>query len=123
MGYWDGEWVIGETEEGPVVCLAEDDDKPHVSIYADKAISKEREQRDQRLMCEEIMKFLNGGTRPAWVADLDKFGECGLFSPCGSYVIATGPYIESEAIDGEFDWDETPESVAARKELIGHIFK
>lgn len=122
MSFW-GEWTIGETEDGPVVCLVEKNKKPHVSVYADKAVSKEREQRDQRIMCNEIKDFLNGGKRPAWVADLDKFGEFGLFSPCGSYVIATGPYIESEAIDGEFDWDETPESVAARKELIGHIFK
>lgn len=120
MGFW-GSWAIGETEEGPIVCLIDDDAKPHVSVYADKAINEAREQRDQRLMCEEIVEFLNGGKRPAWVADLDRFGEFGLFSPCGSYVIATGPYVSSDS--DEFEWDESEEAVANRKELIGHIFK
>lgn len=65
--------------------------RPYLQIQSDVGTDAERERRDRELMCDEIVRYLNGGEPPVWLDDMERTGLDTLSSPEGAFINAYGP--------------------------------
>lgn len=89
--------------------------RPYLQIQSDVGTDAERERRDRELMCEEVVRYLNGGEPPIWLADMERTGLESLSSPEGAFINAIGPLKQK---NGKLEQCKDQASLENRTHLI-----
>lgn len=71
--------------------------------------------------CEALADFLNGGARPRWLDDMERYGERMLRGTDGSFVQATGPMYDADPPRLNWCEREDASAVDARARLIDRL--
>lgn len=76
---------------------------PWLTVYGPKPVGPVDDEGDDAqaiknryAMCDGLKEFLNGGKRPAWLADMRRTAEETLMGDDGSRIDATGPTCKDD---------------------------
>ena len=118
-----GEWEVRSYQSGTMnVSLKIEQRKPWLYVFADKATDEDRQDRERYEMCEQLAAFLNGGDRPAWLADMIRTKEEAAYSLAGASIMATGPMFDRDPPNLHWDQDESDDAKNDRARLMDVLF-
>lgn len=118
-----GEWQPQFYGSGTtIVVLKQYKHKPYLYVYADVGLDDDRTQGDRYLMCQQLADYMNGGERPAWLADFERLTETTAKSLAGGQIYSTGPSIDKDPPKLHWVQDESDEAQSDRARLMDVLF-
>ena len=118
-----GEWDCAFYGSGTtIVTLKEHQHRPWLYVYADAAISESRYMADRFAMCYALRDFMNGGSRPPWLDDLERRSETTADSPMGASISATGPLVDRNPPACDWWTDDSDDAANDRARLMDALF-
>lgn len=118
-----GEWEPAFYGSGTtLVRLKGAERKPWLYIYSDSAIDEDRWMRDRYQMCYDLTAFMNGGARPAWLSDFERTGETQVVSLSGGSITATGPMVDADPPNLNWQQDDSEDAKSDRARLMDAMF-
>ena len=106
-------WIHMSYGSGTQVVTSDDPKRPHYYVYAD-----ERSE-----VCEELMDFMNGGVRPAWLNKLTRESPTSCTGPDGIKIYTTGPMVLPAKDNGSLNWKSESDKELERIMLIDFLMK
>lgn len=118
-----GEWHVRSYHSGTMnVEIKSLLRKPWLYVFADHAADEDRQQRERYQMCEQLAAFLNGGARPAWLADMIRTSGTVAVSLAGASISAIGPVIDRDPPNLDWVDDESDDAKDDRARLMDALF-
>lgn len=119
-----GEWKLVLWKSGNMIVHQMDiPNKPWISVYADPLPSEHDQSRNRVEMCNQIVKWMNGGIRPIWLDDFERLKDDYLISITGAEIFATGPVISYKPSKTFWEIDDSKKSKEDRKILLDVLTK
>lgn len=114
-------WIHQLFESGTQIVRRDDSEGPWLYVYGPAGEDEGSTDRNRYHTCDQLMNFLNGGPRPAWLDDLDRVNETALEGPDGTRIDATGPMVDRDPPNLQWWNDESDEAKDARARLIDRL--
>ena len=83
---------------------------------------EDRYYRDRQKVCQDVCDYLNGGSRPAWLDDLERTTEIHAESLDGTSISACGPMFDADPPHLNWRTDESDDAKNARARIMDLVF-
>lgn len=93
--------------------------EPWLYVYGPANPDEAKYVRDRMQLCYDLAAYLNGGSRPAWLADMDRISEREAIDLDGTSVTATGPLYDADP--PRLVWRERGDDDDARARLMDRL--
>jgi hypothetical protein len=114
-----GRWKVVSWKSGNVIVHQTDvPNKPWISVYADPLPSEHDQAKNRIEMCNQIVKWMNGGKRPIWLDDFERISDDYLISITGAEIFATGPVLSFKSSKTFWELDDSEQAKEERKILL-----
>lgn len=95
---------------------------PWLYVYGPNSEDETVYAHDRWKVCQDLCDFLNGGTRPAWLNDLERTSEDHAEDLDGTSISATGPMIDADPPNLHWVQDDSWTAKLARAALMDRLF-
>lgn len=95
---------------------------PYLYVCGPRHEDDDISQRNRMQMCYELAEFLNGGSRPPWLDDMERRSEDSCDDLDGSSIRATGPSIDIDPPNLNWREDNSDEAKDDRARLMDRLF-
>ena len=95
---------------------------PHLYVYGPHSRDESKRDRDRRAVAEDLAVFLNGGTRPKWLDDMERTTEDSAKGLGGTSIRATGPSVDTNPPNCFWKEDDSDDATNARARLMDRLF-
>lgn len=95
---------------------------PWFYVYGPGNEDEDQWMRDRWKVCEDLCDYMNGGQRPAWIDDMERISEVEAIALDGTSITATGPMVDRDPPNCNWDQDRSVEAVNARARLMDRLF-
>ena len=94
-----------------------DHNEPYLYIYGPGNSDTER-----MAMCQQLADWMNGGTFPLWLNDMDRVSEIELIGSDKSSITACGPLYDADPPNLDWRTRQDDESKGKRAKLIDRLW-
>lgn len=105
---------------GTQVVTSHEPGTPWLYVYGPSSDDDSARVQNRFRVCEDLVEFLNGGERPAWLDDMHRVSESCIEDYDGTHISATGPMVDAT---GSLCWRQcdSQQSQDARARLIDRL--
>ena len=103
--------------------VTDDTAGPWLYVVIVNPVGDDEAQRQRWHICEQLAAYLNGGIRPAWLADMDYDGGDKMVGADGLEIEACGPLYDANPPHLDWRRREDEEAKAARAWLMFQLHR